>query len=165
MFSPMMSLKPLNTTTSLLFSKKIHWLKIPERIEYKVISLTYNIIHFNPPSPPISVSGSRSNLLVQRVPLPLEHSSALLSPRHSNLLTALYYSHSCLASLEQTPASIPTSRQLSDPSYELTKTSPLAISPQLFHSKLKTLFFNKSYHDFSSFPYLPPRLNFKHHPQ
>jgi len=33
----------------------------------------------------------------------------------------------------------PALRQISDPSYELMKTSPLAIPPQLFHSKLKTL--------------------------
>src|SRR6218665_3395007 len=33
----------------------------------------------------------------------------------------------------------PALRQISDPSYELTQTSPLAISPHLFHSKLKTL--------------------------
>src|SRR6218665_4092039 len=51
-----------------------------------------------------------------------------------------------------------------DQSYELNKTSPLVISPQLFHSKLKTLLFNKSHPDSSSSPYLPPRLNSKHHP-
>src|SRR6218665_1115988 len=33
-------------------------------------------------------------------------------------------------------------RSEQDPSYELTRTSPLAISPQLFHSKLKTLLSN-----------------------
>src|ERR1043165_3642395 len=38
-------------------------------------------------------------------------------------------------------------RQISDPSHELTKTSPLAISPQVFHSKLKTLLFHKAYPD------------------
>src|SRR6218665_2412582 len=58
----------------------------------------------------------------------------------------------------------PALRQMSDPSYELPQTSPLAISPQLFHSKLKTLLFSKSYPDSSSSPYLPPRLNSKHHP-
>src|SRR6218665_543071 len=41
----------------------------------------------------------------------------------------------------------PALRKLSDPSYEFTKSPPLAISPQLFHSKLKTLLFNKSYPD------------------
>src|SRR6218665_2850490 len=48
--------------------------------------------------------------------------------------------------------------------YELTQTSPLAISPQLFHSILKTLLLSKCYPDSSSFPYLRPRLNSKHHP-
>src|SRR6218665_952298 len=32
----------------------------------------------------------------------------------------------------------PALRQLSDPSYELTKTAALAVSTQLFHSKLQT---------------------------
>src|SRR6218665_337145 len=48
---------------------------------------------------------------------------------------------------------MPALRQLSDPSYEvyeLTKTSSLAISSQLFHSKLKTLLFKKSYPDLST---------------
>src|SRR6218665_2285534 len=58
----------------------------------------------------------------------------------------------------------PALRQISDPSYELTQTSPLAIPPQLFHSKLKTLLFSISYPDLSSSSYLPPRLNSKHHP-
>lgn len=42
---------------------------------------------------------------------------------------------------------------------------PLAISPLLFRSKLKTLLFNKSYLDSSSSPYLSRRLNSKHYPQ
>ena len=41
----------------------------------------------------------------------------------------------------------PVQRQISDPSYELTKTSPLAISPQVFYSTLKTLLFHKAYPD------------------
>src|SRR6218665_2755654 len=49
----------------------------------------------------------------------------------------------------------PALRQLSDPFYEFTKTSPFAIPPQLFHSKLKTLLFNKSYTDFVLFSQLP----------
>ena len=48
--------------------------------------------------------------------------------------------------------------------YERPRTSLLAISPQLFHFKLKTLLFSKSYPDSSASPYLPSRLNSKHHP-
>src|SRR6218665_2009615 len=38
---------------------------------------------------------------------------------------------------------------------QLTKTSPLTISPQLFHSKSETLLFNKSYPDSFSLLSLP----------
>src|SRR6218665_3806975 len=53
----------------------------------------------------------------------------------------------------------PALRQISESSYELTQTSLLKISPRLFHSKIKTLLFSKSYPDLSSSSYLPPRLN------
>src|SRR6218665_654200 len=49
--------------------RTLHWLKIPERLENKVMSCTY-ITHFNPSSPPTSVSCSRSNHFVQPVALP-----------------------------------------------------------------------------------------------
>src|SRR6218665_3128335 len=50
----------------------------------------------------------------------------------------------------------PVLRQLSDPSYEFTKTAPFSISSQLLHSKLIALLFNKTYRDSSSSPiYLP----------
>jgi len=52
----------------------------------------------------------------------------------------------------------PALRQLSDSSYELTKTAPLAIFPQLFHSK-------QILSIFTLFSYLPPvsTLNIIHH--
>jgi len=53
-------------------------------------------------------------------------------------------------------------RQLS--SYERTQISPLAISPQIFHSKLKTLLRSKSYPDSYSSPYLSQVKKFIHHP-
>src|SRR6218665_3573885 len=48
MLSPVLLLKPQNHITPVL--KKLHWLKIPERIEYKVISLTYNTLQSSQPS-------------------------------------------------------------------------------------------------------------------
>ena len=56
---------------------------------------------------------------------------------------------------------LPVLRQISDPSYEIAESSPLAISPQVFHSKVKTLLFHKSHLDSSYCTQLPGR--FKHH--
>src|SRR6218665_226890 len=139
MLSPLLSLKPQNTTTSLLFSKKLHWLKIPERIEYKAISLTYNTLQSSQPSilrqlftiQPSRSTRSSSTLTLLRPSVTSSHkfadrSIAIAVPPLWNKLQ-------------------PALRRLSHPSYELTKTSPLAISPQLFHSKLKTLLFKKSF--------------------
>ena len=50
MLSPVLLLKPQNATTSLLFSKIFTGSKIPERIEYKGISLTYNALQSSQPS-------------------------------------------------------------------------------------------------------------------
>src|SRR6218665_2472544 len=81
------------TITSVL--KKHHWLKIPERIEYKVIPLTYNTLQsFQPSIHPtlilcvcvcmcvyvcVSVSCSRSNHLVQPVTSSLKFSNRSIS--------------------------------------------------------------------------------------
>src|SRR5678815_5098325 len=56
----------------------------------------------------------------------------------------------------------PVLRQISNPSHELTKTSPLAISPQVFHSKLKHCYFTNPIPIPS--PPLPRHFNFKNHP-
>ena len=66
---------------------------------------------------------------------------------------------SCPASLEQTPASIATNIC---PILRIHQTSSLASSPQLFHSKPKTLLLNKSYPDSSSSSYLPPSITIHH---
>src|SRR6218665_2448301 len=99
-----LSLKPQNTTTSLLFSKKLHWLKMSERIEYKVVSLTYKTLQSSQPSylrqlftiqPPRSTRSIHSNT----------------TPPFCHLVTQIFqplHSRSCPVSLEQTPASIAT---------------------------------------------------------
>jgi len=93
--------------------------------------------HFSPLRPPISVSCSRSNLFAL----------TLLRPSVTSSLKICWSlsSRSCPASLEQTSTNIATTI------WSITKTASLAISPQLFHSKLKALLFNKSYPDKSWF--------------
>src|SRR6218665_1827810 len=67
MLSSVLSLKPQNTTTSPLFSKNSTGSKYLNESNTKQYHSP--IAHFNLLSPPISVSCSRSNPLVQRVPL------------------------------------------------------------------------------------------------
>src|SRR6218665_1139874 len=138
--------------------KILHWLKIPERIEYKAISLTYNTLQSSQPS-------YLRQLFTIQPPRSTRSSSTLTLLRPSVASSLKFSNRSIAVAVPPLWNKLPPAlRQISDLSYELTRTSPLAISPQFFHSKLKTLLFSKSYPDSSSSSYLPPRLNSKHHP-
>ena len=133
--------------------KSLYWLKIPERIEYKVISLTYNTLQTSQPS-------YLRQLFTIQPPRSTRSSSALTLLRPS-ITSSLKFSNRSIAIAvppiwNELP---PELRQISDPSYNLTKSPPLAVFPKVFHSKLKTLLFLKSYPDFPSPPPLPRRSN------
>ena len=143
MLSPVLLLKPQNTTTSLdPVLKKLHWLKIPERIEYKVISLTYNTLQSSQPSYLLQ-------LFTIQPPRSTRSSSTLTLLRPSVTSSLKFSNRSIAVAVPPLWNKLPPAlRQMPDPSYELTRTSPLAISPQLFHScRLKTLLFSKSFPD------------------
>jgi Reverse transcriptase (RNA-dependent DNA polymerase) len=138
--------------------ESLHWLKIPERIQYKVLSLTYNTLQSSQPC------YLRQLFTIQ--PLRSTRSSSALTLLRPQVTSSLKFSNRSIAIAvppiwNKLP---PELRQISDPSYGLTRTSPLAVSSQVFHSKLKTLLFHQSYPDSSSSPHLPHRLNCKHHP-
>src|SRR6218665_2629611 len=142
MLSPALLLKPQNITTIITpVLKKLHWLKIPELIEYKVISLIYNTLQYSQPS------YLRQLFTIQ--PPRSTRSSSTLTLLRPSVTSSLKFSNRPIAVavpplLNKLP---PALRQVSESSYELTQTSPLKISPRLFHSKLKTLLFGKSYPD------------------
>ena len=67
--------------------KSLHWLKITQRIQYKILSLTYKSLQFNKPS---SISDlSPYNQLVLPAHLQLSLSNALQIPLGSKFLTDL----------------------------------------------------------------------------
>src|SRR6218665_135500 len=113
MLSPVLLLKPQNITPVL---KKLHWLKIPERIEYKVISLTDNTLQ----------SSQRSYLrqwFTIQPPRPTRSSSTLTLLRPS-VTSSLKFSNRSIAVpplWNKLPPALP---QISDPSYKLTQISP-----------------------------------------
>src|SRR6218665_2689928 len=116
--------------------KTLHWLKIPERIEYKVIILTYNTLQSSQPS-------YLGQLFAIQQPRSTRSSSTLTLLRPS-VTSSLKFSNRSIAIAvpplwNKLP---PVLRQISDLCYtnelkSLRLPLPSIQSPQLFHSKLK----------------------------
>ena len=116
--------------------KSLHWLKIQERIHYKVLSLTYTALQFRQPA-------YLHDLLTIQPPR-CTRSSDLVTlqrpPTSSRLkITNRSFFYQAPALWNSLPASL---RQHSPCTSTLTT---LALPPQLFHSRLKTYLFNKSH--------------------
>ena len=126
--------------------KSLHWLKITERIQYKIISLTYKSLQFNQPS---SIS---SLLSVQKARS--TRSSAvvtLLRPSNTSRLKvtdrSFYYQAPALWNSlpkELRSYSLASSPHVS-PSESSQSSTLLSLSPTLFHKKLNTRLFLHSY--------------------
>jgi hypothetical protein len=115
--------------------KSLHWLNINERIQYKVLSLTYKTLNSSRPAylhTLVTVNHSRSTRSSSLVTL-----NRPSNPSHLQLTKRSFY-HEAPAMWNRLP---PEFRQLAP----LSSTSPLAISPTLFHKKLKTHLFHSSF--------------------
>ena len=147
-------LNALTCTTPII--RSLHWLKITERIEYKLLSLTHKVLTTTQPpylhhvisvQPPRSTRSS-SVVTLARPPTP---SSLRITDR------SFRYASPCL--WNQLPSSLCQRRQPhSSPSVSVllvhapttssySVNSPLSpsITPSLFHSRLKTYLFHKSF--------------------
>jgi hypothetical protein len=116
--------------------KSLHWLKIRQRIQYKVISLVYTVLRNHQPT--------YLHNLIEVQPLGGTRSSDVLTlKRHFNpsrlKLTDRSFYHQAPILWNSLPHSL-RRRSLSDSSH-----STVDLTPQLFHSRLKTYFFSKSY--------------------
>ena len=131
--------------------KSLHWLKINERIQYKLLSLTYKVLTTTKPTylyNLISVQPPRNTRSSSVVTITRPSSSSSLkitnrsfryaSPQLWNHLPHSFRQHphhSLSQSLHSTPVS----------------SSPLAssvspyLTPSIFHSRLKTYLFHKSF--------------------
>ena len=128
----------------------LHWLRITERIEYKLLSLTYKVLTTT--QPPylhklISTQRPRSTRFSFVVTLARPPSSSSLKITHRSFR----YASPCLWMSLRKPHS-GTSSSISyspipSPINSFSSDSPLcaSITPSLFHSRLKTDLFHKSY--------------------
>jgi len=129
--------------------KSLHWLKFNKRIQYKLISLTYKVLTTAQPSyfhnfislqPPRSTRSSFVVTLSRSPTISLkmtDRSFRYASPRLWNQLPDSFRQphHSCLDSPPHPLLNLSLS------------SSPLSssITLSLFHSRLKTYLFNKSF--------------------
>ena len=116
-------------------NRLIHWLNINQRIQYKVLSLTYKTLSSSRPAylhSLVTLNRARST----------RSSSLVTLNRPSNpsyfQITKRSFFHTASALWNHLPHEF---RQLAQPS----SSSPLAISPTPFHKKLKTHLFHSSF--------------------
>jgi hypothetical protein len=145
--------------------KSLHWLKIPERIHFKVLSLTYNSLQYSKPSylrelftiQETRSTRSSSGLTLSRPSITShlkfsERAISYTAPRLWNDLPLDFRKFSIL------PSSSPII-------HSHLPHAPLLITPRAFHSKLKSHLFRKSYPDSSDPPSILPKPPPKPPPQ
>ena len=131
--------------------KSLHWLKVNERIEYKLLSLTYKVLTTAQPS-------YLHNLIFFLQPPRSTRSSSVVTfsrpPTISSLnITDRLFRYASPRLWNQLPDSFrqPHHSRLDSPPHPLLNSSlslsPLSssITPSLFHFRLKTYLFNKSF--------------------
>jgi hypothetical protein len=150
--------------------KSLHWLKVPQRIHFKVLSLTYNSLQYSQPKylrelfiiQPTRSTRSSSYLTLSRPPVTsrLKFSNRAISHTAPRLWNDLP------SELRKLSVSSPSSSTIhpSPPliTHHQLPQSPLSISPHAFHSKLKSYLFKNSYPDSSDAP--PSISRPKRHP-
>jgi hypothetical protein len=116
--------------------KSLHWLKIPQRIHYKLLSITYTVLQHQQPS--------YLYTLINTQPVRSNRSSAFVTLRRPPAIRAKLsdrsYSHFIPKLWETLPPELRLPSNSSLSSYPL-----LAITRSQFLSKLKTFLFNQSY--------------------
>mgnify|MGYP003531577293 CR=1 FL=1 len=119
--------------------KSLHWLKITQRIQYKIISLTYKSLQFKQPSSILD--------LLKIQPTHSTRSSAVVTlQRPSNpsrlKITDRSFYHQAPALWNSLPQHL---RALSSTSSTQTNYSLLSLFSSQFHKQLKTYLFLQSY--------------------
>jgi len=129
-----------------------HWLKINERIEYKLLSVTYKVLTTSQPDylhNLISVQSTGRTRSSSLVTLTRPSVSSSLQITNRSITYASAYLWNQLPSSFRQPHSVHCPPGSSHPAHiTLSQSSPSLSSPitaSTFHSKLKTHLFHKSF--------------------
>ena len=124
--------------------KPLHWFKINEQIDYKLLSLTYKVLTTMQPSYLHNLISLQPPRCTRTSPVvTLAHpqaSSSLKITNHSFRHASTHLWNKLPVSLRQ-----PCLNQSSSPSSSSLSPLSSSITPSLFHSKLKTYLFQKSF--------------------
>jgi len=115
--------------------QSLHWLKVRERIEYKVLSLTYNAIQFQQPSYLSELFTVQSNHHKTR-------SSSTITLKRPSVVKAAIVKRSFFHSAPAMWNSLPPALRLPAP---VETGNVMALSQSQFHALLKTHLFAKSF--------------------
>jgi len=142
--SPVQLLKFLKPITSLLVLCSLHWLKITERIEYKLLSLTYKVLTTNQPPylhhlisvQPPRITRSSSLVTLARPPTSswlriTDRCFRCASCFWDQLPSSLRQFHSSLSLCLCLPVHAPTTS-----SHSVNSRLSPSITPSLFHCRL-----------------------------
>src|SRR6218665_3439790 len=147
-FQDIHSHRPPRHTQITLVLKSLHWLKITDRIHFKVLSLTCNSLQSYQPTylrqlftiQPIRSTRSSSCLTLSR---PSVTSHLMFSKRAISITAPRLWN--------DLPPQLRTISSPPPPSFPITRhhlhLPPLSVPPRAFHSKLKSHLFNHSYPD------------------
>jgi hypothetical protein len=116
--------------------QSLHWLKVRERIEYKILSLTYSSLQYHQPSYMSDLLTVQSNAYNTR-------SSMLVTLKRPTALRTAIAKRSFYHSAPALWNSLPPALRQPAPSSDDNKT--VALSHTGFHSLLKTYLFSQSY--------------------
>src|SRR6218665_1723535 len=128
--------------------KSLHWLKVPQRIHYKIVSVTYNTPH-------TSRSSYRRQLLTIQPPGYIRSSLSLYLSRPPVSSSLKFCNRSIAYAAPALWNGLPTDlRQFAQPPNPPPNLTypPLALSSATFHSRLKTELFKLSYPDSTPAP-------------
>jgi len=122
--------------------KSLHWLKIQQRIEYKVLSITYKTLQFRQPSYLHSLLNVQSYRTTR--------SSDIVTLQHPSVcsrlkITERSFTHHAPVLWNSLPKQLRQPSAHQSPSTTTDFIPLLALSSHQFHSKLKTFLFDKSF--------------------
>lgn len=116
--------------------KSLHWLKITERIHYKIVSLTYQVLQFTKPSYLYDLLSIQNTVNTR--------SSSIISLKHPSIPSNLQIiNRSFTFSAPRLWNQLPTELRL--PSVDSSGLGCLSLSPKVFQNRLKTYLFLKSF--------------------